>query len=96
MLDLVVLRIDYLVIDSCPEQVKQVGKHNHQSGQDKEDHRRIRNLVPYRFDAVEQFLHKRLRRRGLDDGRCAPVHACTRIRLISRLTSRPCSEPLDR
>src|SRR5215469_16320640 len=61
-------RVDHLVTDRCPEQVKQMREHNHQPRQDEENHRGIRDLVPYRFDAVEQLLHKCLRRRGLDDG----------------------------
>src|SRR6516225_4768984 len=73
MIDLVGLRVDHLVIDGCPEQVKQMREDNHQPRQDKEDHRRMRNLVPYRFDAVEQLLYKRLRRCGLDDGDDAPL-----------------------
>src|SRR5215475_10227980 len=78
MLDLVGLRIDHLISDRYAEQVKQVREHNHQPGQDKEDHRRIRNLVPYGFDAVEQLLQKRLRRRGLGGGGDASLltHAC--------------------
>ena len=29
---------------------------NHQTGKDEENHRRMRDLVPYHFDAVEQLL----------------------------------------
>src|SRR5215471_9631686 len=73
MLDLVRLWIDHLVIDRCPEQVKQVREHNDQSGQHEKNHRRMRNLVPHRFDGVEQLLQKRLWRRSLDDRDDAPL-----------------------
>src|SRR6516225_2750104 len=39
-------------------------KDNHQPGQDKENHRRMRDLVPDPLDAVEQFLQKCLWRFG--------------------------------
>src|SRR5438309_11660048 len=73
MLDLVRLRIDHLVSDRCPKQIKQVREYDHEPGQDKENHRRMRDLVPYPFDAVEHFLQKRLRRRRLDAGDGAPL-----------------------
>jgi hypothetical protein len=58
MLDLVGLRIDHLVIDRCPQQVEHMRQQDHQCGQDKEDHRRVGNLVPDPFDTVEELLEK--------------------------------------
>jgi hypothetical protein len=43
-----------------PEQIKQVREHDHQPGKNKENYRRMRNLVPDRFNTAEQFLQKRL------------------------------------
>src|SRR5262247_1861120 len=59
MLDLVGLRVDHLVIDRCPEQVKQMREDNHQPRQDEENHRRMRDFVPDPFNAVEELLQKR-------------------------------------
>jgi hypothetical protein len=75
MLDLVRLRIDHLVIDRCPKQEKYVREDDHQPGQDEENHRGMRDLVPYRFNAVEQSLQNRFRRRRLDDGNDASLLA---------------------
>jgi hypothetical protein len=44
-----------------------VREDNDQTGKYKKNYRRIRHLVSDRFDAVEQLLHKRFLRRGLDD-----------------------------
>jgi hypothetical protein len=41
---------------------------NNQTGQNKEDYGRMRDLITNSFDAVEHFLQKCLWRRGLDDG----------------------------
>src|SRR5215813_3115804 len=59
MLDLVGLRVDHLVIDRCPQQVKQMREDNHQPRQDEENHRGMRDLVPDPFNAgasAEMFL----------------------------------------
>src|SRR5215831_9632361 len=58
MIDLVGLWVDHLVIDRCPEQVKQMREDNYQPRQDEENHRGMWDLVPDPLNAVEELLQK--------------------------------------